>query len=435
MKNFKLVTFFIFITGILFRLWFVKLSPQPFDGDQVVYHNFALGILKKGLYTESIRLYGYPLVLSILYRLFGQYRLVITIFQAILDTTTALLIFLIARKLFLKSIIPAFLATVLYLFNPFTSAFVDVLLSEILTIFLVTLFFFFFLLFLEKKTSLFLFTLVVILAFLPQVRPSLLFFSLALFSFLIILLTKISLEKRRLSLTIILLIILYLLPFSYNLVGNLIYFNQLSPMTVDNIFIREFYLSLYIDRFASPPASMDDYPAEGKKIYADYWLPRNKVQRAAVAKKYFNLAIEEVRKNPFKFVYQRIAKFWYVWEKHYLFPYKALTSKLVGFWVYWINVVLLFLALIGLRKFIKQAKSLKGRKIFKLFAYLVTFLFIYTSVLHSFSTAEERYSLPAYPFVFLFASYAIYWTINRFNFIGFFRNKTKLCINKRNHIL
>lgn len=100
MKNRYYFIFFLLILGFLFRLLLIKLFPQPFGGDQDEYHRIAVEISRVGLYTHSYRVYGYPLLLAILYRLLGVNHQAVETMQAIVDTSTALFIFLIARKVF-----------------------------------------------------------------------------------------------------------------------------------------------------------------------------------------------------------------------------------------------------------------------------------------------------------------------------------------------
>lgn len=159
------------ILGILFRLLFIYLYPQPFGFDQYEYYHYALQILTHGIFAEVARLYGYSLILAIIFKFFTFYSLLpVFIFQAILDTTTAILIYKWAKLLFTQKSIP-WIAFVLYLLNPYTSAYVGVVLSEVTGIFFVTLTMYLFTLFLLKKSPAVWLLFCFIAGFSTQIRP------------------------------------------------------------------------------------------------------------------------------------------------------------------------------------------------------------------------------------------------------------------------
>ena len=145
------------IIAIVFRFWFITLSPQPFIFDQYEYYKFALQILNRGLFADSARLYGYPLFQAILYKIFTPYSIQpVIVFQVILDSLTALAIYYWTKLLFRQTNIP-WIAFFFYIFNPYTSAYVGVILSEVVGIFFTTLLLYFFTLFwLKKKLLVFL---------------------------------------------------------------------------------------------------------------------------------------------------------------------------------------------------------------------------------------------------------------------------------------
>jgi len=391
------------LLGIIFRLWLVSLVPQPFGYDQSEYTSFAWIMMHQGLNAWQTRLYGYPLILALIYTFsgFGNW-VAVRIFQSLLDVAAGLLIFLLAKKIFKKETV-AWTAYLLYLFNPYTSAYVGVFLSEVTAVFLVALIFYLTSVYLERKHTLSLILLVPVLGFLPQVRPVFIFYTTAMTGILILLMKK----RRRIKQIFIafILLILYLTPFAYNIVGNLQVFKQFSLTTVDNLFVREFYISLYVSgRSPFHAKTPDVFPKEVQQIYNEFSpVPKNKEERQAVAKKYLNLGISKIKGDPWEFIVSRIKKFWYVWEKHFLFYYVEPESKIRDFLVYWGNVVLLGLAFTGSVSWVSlviRNHNAYGRW----FAAFTISFFAYISLANSISLAEERYSLPAYPLVFLFAA-------------------------------
>lgn len=394
-----------FILGIIFRLWSANLIPQPFVFDQTEYHNFALQILDKGLVAWQTRLYGYPLFLATVYKLFGVGNFgAVAVIQTIFDCFTAVLIYLIAKKIFKDHKI-VFLSFILYLFNPFTSVFVVLTLSEVFGIFLMTLITYLLILTDSSDMSLWprrkLFLVAFLLGYLPQVRMTFLIYSVVVFFWLVM-----RVMREIGVIRVIGMIILFLLPFTYNIAGNWVYFKQFSPTTVDNLFVREFYISLYVPgRSPFHAKSSDVFPPEVQKIYNEYSpVPQNSDERKAMAQKYLNLGLVKVADEPIEFISSRLAKFWYVWEKHFLFYYTQPENKPLDFATYWGNNLLLAVAFAGFILWRREKKEAGN----KWFGWLFVFTVLYISVVHSMSLAEERYSLPGYPLTFLFAGYGIY---------------------------
>ncbi|MBI3380337.1 glycosyltransferase family 39 protein [Candidatus Gottesmanbacteria bacterium] len=397
-----------FVLGIIFRLWFTNLVPQPFVFDQTEYQYFAQQMLQKGLFAWSARLYGYPLFLAIIYKLFGLGNFTsVAAVQAILDSTTGILIYLIGRKIFKNKII-AIICCLVYLFNPFTASFISLLLSEILTIFLMSLIAYLFVLFLEKKKTWIFLTLVILLGFIPQVRPSFLFYSIILASFLIYTVTRTKMFAWKLNKSLIF-TLFYLIPFIYNVFGNWIYFRQVSPTTVDNLFVRELYISLYLPgRFSIHPKSTDVYPKEVQNLYNEYSSQdQNNSRRAEVTKKYLNLSLQKIVSDPAGFILSRLKKTWYVWEKHFIFLYDQPENSLIDFLTYWGNNLFLLMATLG---FICWRKAKSFAK-YSLWGWFTLFTIFYISLIHAFSATDERYSLPGYSLIFLFAVYGIWHII------------------------
>lgn len=389
----------LFIIGVIFRIWFSQLVPQPFVYDQEEYYGYALGILKNGLHADIYRLYGYPMIIAPLIALFDVASpFPWTVFHAILDSITAFLIYWMAKKVF-TSEKPAWVGFILYLFNPFTAGYVGVLLSEVVATFLVALILLLTIFYREKKSVLLLCLLSFLLGFLPQVRPAFVYFS---FFVLMILVIHI---RKKLKWGIIFLF-LYAVPYSYNIVGNFLHYGELAPLSVDRVFARELYASLFIERgLAFTDTQYGAWPKEALQVWGELARPKNAKERDLVAKKYIDLSIEKIKSDPWRFVRSRIAKMGYVWEKHFVFPYaQGKPTSMIKAAIYWGNMGLLGIGLIGLIGWIRRIRW---------FTALTVFLVVYISVAHIFSTSEERFSLPAYPLVILFAGYGI-WRLRHY---------------------
>lgn len=402
----------LFLVGFVFRIWFTGLVPQPFVYDQNQYYGFALGIIQHGLHADIYRLYGYPLIITPLIFFFGvKSALGWTVFHAFLDCITALLVFWIARKLFRKET-PAWIAYVGYLLNPFSAGYVGVLLSEIVTTFLMTAIFALILKYLKEKSYGILFLLSLLVGFLPHVRPAFVYWSMVLAGWLI--LVEQSRIKRIVhKLTVAMLVgVIFVLPFSYTIVGNYVYYHEFAPLSVDRVFARELYASLFISRgLAFTDTRFGVWPREALEVWGELARPKNRLERDTVAKKYIGRAIEKIKSAPLWFIRSRITKMGYVWEKHFVFPYaQGRPTDGVKRLTYWGNMAILAFGIFGIiqsMKDIKKIADIREKKMKQWFTVLSIFLFVYISVIHTISTSEERFSLPAYPIVFLYVGYAI----------------------------
>lgn len=131
---------FLFFAGILFRMWFIGLNPQPFWSDQQEYETYAARIFHNPwmLASHSYRSYPYPLILAVVYKIvgFGNHQAVYFL-QAVLDSLVGFMIYAILR-FGLKNTTAAWIGFILYTLNPFTGGYVGVILAEVLTGFFIT---------------------------------------------------------------------------------------------------------------------------------------------------------------------------------------------------------------------------------------------------------------------------------------------------------
>lgn len=407
--NRKLI-FILFIMGFIFRISLTFLFPQPFEFDQVQYHDFAMGILKHGIYAQTFRLYGYPLFIAIIYFITGIVsqvsKLPWQIVQAFLDCLSGYLVYLIALKIFAPRRAPAIYSYIIYLFNPFTAAYTGVMLSEVLLIFVLLLAFYLFTILLEKSRVHTFFVLAFLLGYLPQIRPEYILFGAGLLFFVLVRRVKkwnINFKNRREAL--ILSLCIFFLPFVYNFIGNFIFFRQFALTTVDNVFIENLYMSLYMEKVPRRDTSIFSFPKEVREAYNEFSYTESKKERIAMSKKYTALALAEIKREPLKFIKWRIAKLWYVWEKNSILLYRGPDAFFTGI-IYWGNIVLLFLALTGFVLWFRKIEKKEEVKLW--FGRLVALFFAYVSLSHITSFADGRFSIPFYPFFCLYLGYFLW---------------------------
>lgn len=393
----------VFLLGFLYRIWFIQAVPQFYGFDQGEYQEFAERLISYRLYASPNRLYGYPLFLAIFYSIFGQTNdLVWQIPQAVLDTLSGFFVFVLARSLFRNRTI-AWVSYILYLVNPYTPGYAGVRLAEGLTIALVVGIFIFTVQFLRRKKWSVAIAGSFFLGYLVQVRPTFLFFSIMLFATQVFILRKLLFRSIKTTLLAVALVFFFTVPFLYNVLGNIAYFNEFAPLTVTNLFVREFYISLYIEN----SDTLGYIPGEVSQLYMEYSTPQTQEGRQKMTEKYLALAIEKIRSDPWVFVWTRVKKVWSVWEQRGFYVYRNPDAVWYMPLVYWLNISILLSALLGFFTWIRW-EHVSADRVKRYMALLVIFLIFYTSGIHAFAMTTGRFSIPVYPIHCLFAGYALY---------------------------
>lgn len=405
----RLIVILLIALGFVFRIWIVGAFPQPFIFDQWEYHATAANILSSPnhLYTSSYRMPGYPLILALVYSIFGMENTMAWIIaQICFELITATLVYLIALKIFRTDKI-ALLSLFLYVVNPFTSAYVGVRLTEAVTVMLLTLVIYLVLNFQKNKNPLILIILGFLSGVLPQMRPGYLYLDILILLFLFIQMIRSQKIYKLKVVSIIFTVTLFFSTFIFNIKANIASHGQMNLMTVDNLFIREFYISLFMER---PDVDVDQ-PQEVRQIYMEYSLGNDPDVKNTRADKYLKLAIKKVKSDPKEFILSRIRKLWYVWEKHRIFIYSEITNNTHKMIVYWTNVILLLSSLAGFLSWMQiDMRKMRGG-LGKVVGGLMIFLVLYTSILHAFTITSGRFSMPVYPMIILFAGYFIWQVI------------------------
>jgi hypothetical protein len=385
--------------GIIYRAIFIYFNPQPYIADQTQYHDIAIGILRNGIFADSTRPYGYAMIVAIWYKLFGvgnvpAWKLI----QVVLDALIALFVYWTAKDVFGKKF-PAVISFILYSCSPFVAAYAGVLLTEVSAVFCMALFLFLWHRFFQTRKILYLISGEFFMGYLPEIRPAYFFFMVGLFIVTLFLMRKMVIRWYQW----ILVVLAFILPFSYALAGNYLLFHRISPLAVDGGFSRQLVASEALEgRAPHPILRAGIFPEPIGQMAWDLRFPYNAEYRTNLAKAALKKGIDSAMQDPWHFVRVRLNKAWYIWEKHFLFIYSE-KSGIVEVAVYTANTLLLVLAAAGIIVFCTKPVQPHQR----IFLLTCIALLLYTSAVHTISIAEERYSLPAYPILFIFAGYAI----------------------------
>lgn len=401
MKSTYVLLTSIFLLGIIFRLWFISLAPQPPYYDQDEYERYASKMVDHGLLaSHTYRSYPYPLFLAFTYKIVGfGNRHFIFFLQAIIDSLSGLLMYWILYKSFPKKSI-AMIGYIIYMINPFTSGYVGVLLSEILETFFMILTVALGVYALEKITlqRCFLFGLAAGLtaetrnaAFIWTLIPLCLLFAMT--------------KGKKMHLLAGALCGL-LLSMLYPLYVNWRDYHELNITTVDSFYAKEFFNGAILK--VLPPFTYS-YPYEVNimfgEYYSEYFPWRTAQDRRNMAKKYFDKGWNIIREDPLDYIKTRFYKMWYVWQKENVFFYSEpgfLQHRIV---TYYTNVIILVVSLIGLVIWRLQKKQSSSSRWVWL---TIVGSIVYATVGFSVTHAEYRLTIPFYPMVFMACAVGFY---------------------------
>lgn len=131
----------ILTVGLILRVTLIVANQRPPVSDEREYDQLAVSLSNEGTYAldgipTAYRPVGYPLFLAVTYSIAGHHTLVPKFLQALLDTLTAYLLFLIGKA---HSRFTGLLASALWGFFVPAILFTNLLLTETLTVFLLTL--------------------------------------------------------------------------------------------------------------------------------------------------------------------------------------------------------------------------------------------------------------------------------------------------------
>ena len=393
---------FLFIIGIWFRIWFVSQVPQPYGWDQYEYSSYALKIWENNMFASfSHRTYPYPLLLITVYRFvgWGHHWDVVTL-QAILESITALFVYLIIR-LGIGDRRASIIGATLYTFNPFTAGYVGVILSEVLTTFAIAGTIVSGLAFVRKPRWIWALLLGLFGGLAAETRNAALVWSL-----IPVVLSIIYVPLKRYWRLYALIAVGFFVVFSYQLYVNWRDYKEITISHVDSFFAKEFFQGALLKRL--PPFTYS-YPPESfimwNEYYSEYFPNRTKEERHAMARKYYAMGWEIIRRDPWDYIRTRLGKMWYVWQKENIFFYKEPGYESHKIYTYMGNLLLLGFAITWL----VSAGFARMRRVARWTWGSLVGSALYATIGFSFTHAEYRLTIPYYPLLIAASALGISW--------------------------
>lgn len=400
-----------FIAGIAIRLWYIHTFPGPFIHDQWGYDEYARGIADHGFFAMVSRLYGYPLFLSVIYRIFGSEQTAAwQIVQAMLDTSTAIIAYAIARLVW-GSRRAATIAGIAVLVNPLAIEFVGLRLTEPLATFLLTAGAGCLMVAARRRLTGPLVATAFLWSYLSQVRPTFFSWTIAAIPVAAFLFHRYGVIRMTAA-RVAALGAAVAIPLAYTVAGNLVYYRQLSPGTVDRtlggmLFLSALYPGAVVD--GSPYPEAYDRVAIMNGEYST--TPTNAAERRAMNDRYVSYAMEYISRDPARYASWCLGRAWRIWEKRFLFTYTA-TPDAVSAAITWTNRIFLAAAAAGI---ILRFAGLRRHPDRAGWTACVTVLMLvlFLSGIHMLATTEDRYTLPVYPLLSVMAAGAAAAVVKR----------------------
>ncbi|OGG09125.1 hypothetical protein A2154_00105 [Candidatus Gottesmanbacteria bacterium RBG_16_43_7] len=392
----------ILFIGVLFRLWFIRLVPQPFLYDQDEYKIYALKMMQSPFYlaSHSYRTYPYPLLMAAVYTIFGYpNHQALFVVQAVIDVISGLLVYL-SLSVALGIPLVSWIGFLLYIINPFTSGYVGVGLSEVLGTFFVTATLFTGVLFVRNPSVIGGLMLGLAAGMAAETRNAAFIWALVP---IVLAGWWVKVWKHKLKYTAV--ISGLILTMVYPLIVNWRDYREINVSNVDSFYAREFFNGAILRIL--PPFTYD-YPREVKTMYWEYYSEfypgRTREERRAMAAKYLRKGLEIVRSDPWDYIRWRFFKMWYVWQKENVFFYREPGFESHKMITYIGNYLLLCLAGAGMMFGWVVSKK-------RLWRYLLLTMIGsvgYATLAFSISHAEYRLTIPYYPMLFMAASVCVY---------------------------
>ena len=395
----------IFLLSLLVGLSFIFTKPLSYliDGDTeyVIYarnlingNGFSLD-LRPPYHSDVYRVPGYSFFLSLIYSIFGINNLAVMLIQVFLNASVCVLIFYLARRYF--SVKLAYFASFLVAVYPFTAIFVHVIYSEVLCIFLFTLGIFLFEKGRESKNLLIFALSGIVMGCCLLVRPgtALMF----LFMDAGYLLVENFKAIRKHLLVFNLCVILIWLPW---IARNYLVSGEFIPLTIEakeELFWASGSVGKYFENRMDNPKFISQLEEATYKVESSGLAGLQKKMKQESL--YLGYAIKNIKDNPFLYLFSSIKRIPRMWisvlvpgdiSRSYGFKILGGNREIFNAIRYFMAACLI-LAVYGLWIVRHKWKEC-------IFLILPIIYFPFT---HMFLLAEARFTLPARPYLLIFA--------------------------------
>lgn len=427
----------VFLLAFMFRFLLIQFFPYPFYpvkvDDAHAYDRMAFNIVKgNGFSYEAsppyrpviVRTPVYPFFLAGIYAIFGQAYNIVRVVQALLDSVTCFLVYIITLLCFknkenYKQL--ALLTFILAAFCPFTAFFVSMLYSETLTAFLFTLSVFLFLWAITKNKRQYYFLSGIIIALAFLCRPAIFMYP------FILIIVMFLINIRKISKLVLKHMFIYLvaislvwLPWVYR---NYMIFDRFIPLaTGSGVFL---WMGTY------PPGRYEKDSIFDKDKFAIYDNAYGK-DAIDIGLQLKKEAMERIKREPLKYFYyclKRVVNLWVSSYSKYARIEEPLGELIKRFKNNNYGIVvsgeLMFIIIIkGLLTLINLILVIAGAIGFIMairlwrIMYPVVLAPVYVTLVHAmFGHVGPRYVIPAWPIFLVFSAYGLWFVTTKINLL------------------
>ncbi|MFC2142071.1 ArnT family glycosyltransferase [Acidobacteriota bacterium] len=294
------------ILNFVFTIPVLSDPKRAYQADSEEYESLALSLLNSNDYPSINRTPGYPFFIATIYAIFGVKPAAVIIFQAILNSLSTMLVYLVGKLIFDPKV--ALAGAFIYAVNPLQLLYSSQLMTEMLFTFILLIAMYFFLIFIKNEKTINMIVAAFFFALSTMCRPIGLFLP-VIIAFIIPILLKKTLKLKILySGVFLFLYLLFLMPwairnyvryevFTVSTISqyNLVYYNAAGVIAeVDHISFSEANTKLEEMIFK-----------EGKKIHAEFERRDSKyifedpllLRNPELRKMALNIGLNSIRNN------------------------------------------------------------------------------------------------------------------------------------------
>ncbi len=386
--NRTIITIFLF--ALLIRLVYVLIMPpRPLNWDDTLSWNAVAWNLANGKGFKEIdgspthiRPPIYPILLAGIYLLFGHKFIYVLIFQSIFGALTVIIVFLICKEIFEKQIIANLTGLFLCIYPPLI-VYTQIIGSETLYTFLLSLVIHFFIKWMKQKRKKDIIIGSLLLGITNICRSTTIFYIFFLLGVLIWTTPEMRIFSQ-IKIFIICIIISFtpVLPWT---IRNYITFNRF--LLVNTSAGELFWSGTYLPWDGICKTDRD------QNFFEKFNLP-NPVDNE---RKMFREGFKNIIENPAGFIKLSIKKFLRFWFQPVGAVLISKKSVILSYIIYFFHFLWIIFAVYG---FIKSPE--------KILHLPITVLFIYYGIMHNLIAPIARYRLPIEPYIMIFAVYGFY---------------------------
>lgn len=397
MKSRRFLTVCLILGGLVFRLVLGGLGTDKLEWDAMAYSSYASRLLAGDHRANCCTLGpGYPLVVAAIYSHTGIDNIqAVRILQAITDTATGVLLSMAAGSLF--GAVAGMITLLLYLFNPLTASYTGVVLTEITTLFLISL-----AVYLNTRKGyarhpLFWISAGLIFGMLTAVKISLYQYALVA----MIALSVVRRHKLRITSHLGLMILGFAIASIYSVITIYRTFGVFSVVPPYKGFYGSLYSRMYMGRsgeMSGEPVTTGNEALQyiQESLYLNNYNPKGIPAQDRIYKSKF---IGAVKTGWQAFAANTVKSMFWIWDKYHLYiyhdpfyPYDTWPLR-IG------NIALLLTCGAGMYIFVRKDR----KNIFHPLVVLTALMFLYITFTYALFNNESRLSLPFYPFAFVWA--------------------------------